>query len=94
MRNISLPSYKGVIRMVKLGDENNIQNFICLSRPRHTWQFTFHMNLKEIFIHLLRQAGRSPHVAISGLNWFFCAVSECKLCCPEILLVTVVLFTL
>jgi len=80
--------------MVKWGDEKNVQNFICLSRPRHTWWFTSHMNLKEIFIHLLRQAGRSPNVAVSGLNWLFCAASERKLCCPEILLVTVVSFTL
>jgi len=55
--------------MVKWGEEKNIQNIICLSRPRHTWGFTSHMNLKEIFIHLLRHAGESPLVVVSGLNF-------------------------
>jgi len=66
----------------------------CLSRPRHTWGFTSHMNLKEIFIHLPREAGRSPPVAVIELNLLCYAVSEHKLCCTEILFVTVVLFTL
>jgi len=52
------------------------------------------MNLKEIFIHLPREAGRSPPVAVIELNLLCYAVSEHKLCCTEILFVTVVLFTL
>jgi hypothetical protein len=44
-----------------------------------------HMNLKEIFIHLLREAGRSLLVAVSELNLLCYAVIELKLCCPEIL---------
>ena len=38
---------------VKWGYVKKIQDLSCLSRPRHTWGFASHMNLKEIFIHLL-----------------------------------------
>jgi hypothetical protein len=78
----------------KMGRWEASKKFYLSFMIKLTWGFTFHMNLREIFIHLLRLAGRSLLVAVSELNLLCYAVFECKLCCPEILLVTVVLFTL